>query len=290
MLMSPASIFCTEIAALLLVRSVEGSPFQESGIGDKIRSIGRVTNKQHANDQKGFDIVVHGVLLWASVGFLMPVGTLAMRMSSTNTMDRHPPRHKILLYVHAALQVASVLLVTIGAVLSIRKFENAFDTTHQRIGLALYGVIYLQVLIGFNRPARGSKHRRTWYFLHWMLGTSINLVGTLNVYTGLHAFHARTSRNTQLWTIIFTAQASFMTVCYLFQDKWEYVQQQGRMEEEDDGGDGEPNVSPKENGHGGMTDEDPSTSPTRSRSRSNALGTHFSRTNVLNTLLQQPNA
>jgi hypothetical protein len=52
------------------------------------------------------------------------------------------------------MQIVAVVLATAGAVLSISNFENAFNNTHQRIGLALYGFIWLQPLIGFLRPDR----------------------------------------------------------------------------------------------------------------------------------------
>ncbi|KAJ6728347.1 hypothetical protein OIU74_006401 [Salix koriyanagi] len=35
------------------------------------------------------------------------------------------------------------------------------------------------------------------------------------------------SRSTRLLAILFTAQVSFMAFVYLFQDRWEHIQQQG---------------------------------------------------------------
>lgn len=52
-------------------------------------------------------------------------------------------------------------------------------------------------------------------------------MGIINIYTGLEAYHKKTLESTRLWTIIFTAQVSFITFFYLFQDKKEYIQQQG---------------------------------------------------------------
>lgn len=52
-------------------------------------------------------------------------------------------------------------------------------------------------------------------------------MGIINIYTGLEAYHKRTLESTRLWTIIFTAQVSFITFLYLFQDKKEYIQEQG---------------------------------------------------------------
>ncbi|KAK1393391.1 Cytochrome b561 domain-containing protein [Heracleum sosnowskyi] len=180
------------------------------------------TNK--LSPQTLYNITVHGFLLWASMGFLMPVGILVIRMSNTEQSGR---RLKIMFYMHAILQILSVLLVTVGAVLSMRKFENAFNNNHQRLGLALYGVVWLQALIGFFRPKRGNKRRSLWFLVHWSLGTMICLLGIINVYTGLQAYHKRSSRSINVWTTIFSVEVFFIAILYLFQDKWNYIKKQG---------------------------------------------------------------
>ncbi|KAI9385569.1 hypothetical protein POPTR_011G080400v4 [Populus trichocarpa] len=169
------------------------------------------------------DINLHGVLLWASMGFLMPLGVITVRMSHREEGGRR----KALVYLHFVLQILSVLLATAGAIMSIKSFENSFYNNHQRIGLGLYGAIWVQAVVGFLRPRRGNKRRRTWYIVHWILGTVISLVGIINIYTGISAYHKKMSRSTRLLAILFTAQVSFMAFFYLFQDKWEYMQKQG---------------------------------------------------------------
>lgn len=171
------------------------------------------------------DVTIHGVLLWASLGFLMPVGILIIRMSSRE--EAGSMRVKIFFYLHAILQIFSVLLATAGAIMSIKKFDNAFNNSHQRLGLALYVAIWVQALVGFFRPKRGKKERSLWYFVHWMLGTVISLGGIINIYTGFNAYIKKTSRSATLWTILFTAEVSFIAFFYLLQDKWEYMQKQG---------------------------------------------------------------
>ncbi|CAI9087951.1 OLC1v1022159C1 [Oldenlandia corymbosa var. corymbosa] len=184
-----------------------------------------VIKHNQGDDQKANHIAVHGILLWASMGFLMPVGILLIRLSTKHESQR--TRLKVFFYLHAVVQVCAVLLATAGAVLSIRNFENAFNNCHQRVGLALYGAMYLQVLTAFRRPRRGSKARCIWYIFHWILGTAISFVGIFNTYTGLKAYHIKTSRNATLWTILFTAQVGLMAFFYLIQDKWDYIQKQG---------------------------------------------------------------
>ncbi|XP_062026720.1 cytochrome b561 domain-containing protein At2g30890-like [Rosa rugosa] len=179
---------------------------------------------KHMSRKLSFEITLHGFLLWASMGFLMPVGVLAIRMSHRVQCRR---RLRILFYVHALSEILSLLLSTAGAVMSFRNFNNSFNNRHQRIGVGLYGLIWLQALIGIVRPQRGSKGRSMWFLVHWMLGTAISLLGVLNIYTGLVAYHEKTSKGIKFWTIVFTAEVCFITFFYLFQDKWVYIQKQG---------------------------------------------------------------
>lgn len=53
------------------------------------------------------------------------------------------------------------------------------------------------------------------------------ILGVINIYTGLGAYHEKTSRSIKLWTILFTVQISSIVFIYLFQDKWLYIQKQG---------------------------------------------------------------
>ncbi|TYG94314.1 hypothetical protein ES288_A11G178800v1 [Gossypium darwinii] len=171
-----------------------------------------------------FEIILHGIILWASMGFLVPVGILAIRMS--NKEEECGTRHQVLFYVHAVSQILSVLLVTIGAIMSIKNFNNSFNNHHQRLGVALYGIIWLQALTGALRSCRGSKGRSAWFIAHWLLGTAVCILGVINIYTGLGALHEKTSASTKLWTIILTAEICLIIFIYLFQDKWSYLQSQ----------------------------------------------------------------
>ncbi|KAI4331124.1 hypothetical protein MLD38_029342 [Melastoma candidum] len=133
---------------------------------------------------------LHGFLLWASLGFLMPVGVLAIRVSRCEKFER---RIRLIFRVHVALQIASAVVATTAAAMSIKNFDNSFNNWHQRIGMVLYGAIWLQVLIGFLRPQRGCKERWLWCSLHWALGTALMLLVVINIYTGLLAYHNMTS-------------------------------------------------------------------------------------------------
>ncbi|XP_061356351.1 cytochrome b561 domain-containing protein At2g30890-like [Gastrolobium bilobum] len=176
------------------------------------------------NPRLQFEITLHGFLLWASMGFLMPIGILAIRLSNR---EDNPRRLRIVFYVHAILQMLAVLLATAGAIMSIKNFNNLFNNNHQRLGVALYGIIWLQVLVGLFRPQRGSKRRSVWFFAHWILGIAVSFLGVLNVYIGLGAYQEKTSKGIKIWNILFTIQISLIVFFYLFQEKWVYIQNQG---------------------------------------------------------------
>ncbi|CAK8578177.1 unnamed protein product [Lathyrus sativus] len=188
----------------------------------------QVNHHLHHHHQKSSDIALHGFLLWGSMGLLMPLGILTIRGS--NKAEPGSRKSRILFYFHVAFQMLSVLLATVGAAMSLKKFENSFDNNHQRLGLALYGAILLQAFIGFFRPHRGKKVRSFWYLVHWILGTTVSLVGIINVYTGLIAYHKRTLKSTMFWSIVFTVEVTFIGLIYLFQDKMEYMKKQGVIE------------------------------------------------------------
>ncbi|KAJ8626814.1 hypothetical protein MRB53_020121 [Persea americana] len=174
--------------------------------------------------QLQFQVSVHGFLLWASMGFLMPIGILIIRMSNKEECGK---KAKLLFYFHIILQTVSVLLATAGAIMSMRYFENSFNNTHQRIGLALYVLIWVQALIGFCKPRRGIRGRSVWYFAHWMLGTGVSILGIINIYTGLYVYHTKTSRSVRFWSYFFSAEVAIIAFLYLLQDRWEYMQKQG---------------------------------------------------------------
>ncbi|XP_051136287.1 cytochrome b561 domain-containing protein At4g18260-like isoform X2 [Andrographis paniculata] len=201
-----------------------GSVDEDTPVVAKINSGNK--DKIMISSQLSFEIKLHGFLWWASVGLLMPAGILVKRILNNEASGR---RLKIVFYVHAFMEISAVLIGTAAAAMSIKYFDNTFNNGHQRIGLVFYLVMWLQLLTAIFRPKRGSKGRSMWFFLHWLLGIAVPLLGVINIYTGLQAYHGRTSKNVGIWTIIFTVQISILLFFYLLQDKWPYIQKQGMI-------------------------------------------------------------
>ena len=74
---------------------------------------------------------------------------------------------------------------------------------------------------------RGSRGRKIWYVVHWLVGIAASLVGVINVFTGLQAYHERTLEDVRIWTAIFIVELCLVLLVYLLQEKWHYLGQHG---------------------------------------------------------------
>ncbi|XP_024005776.1 cytochrome b561 domain-containing protein At4g18260 [Eutrema salsugineum] len=211
---APPFVICSSIEVTIDNHSPSNLKSKGSLVQDKL------------SHQRINSIKLHGILLWASMGFLMPMGILFIRVA--NKANENGRKVKVFFYFHVIFQILALVLATTGAIMSLRTLENSFDNNHQRLGLALYAAMWLQFLTGVFKPSRGSKRRLRWFLLHWILGTIVSIVGIINIYTGIRAYHKKTSssRDSSLWTILFTVQLSCLVFFYLFQDKWEHFQKQ----------------------------------------------------------------
>lgn len=183
--------------------------------------------KKH-KDNLGME-TAHGFLLWVSMGFLMPLAIIVIRMSrlcaergeSTQVM-------KVLFYVHVGLQLLAFVFLVIGAAISLKYFGNKFRHTHHRLGLALYLSAWLSPIIGFLRPRRGTLSRGAWYFSHWLFGHFTVILGFVNIYIGLTIHEKHEAKSQKLWNVLFSIQIAIMGAIYLMQDRWTYMVDQSR--------------------------------------------------------------
>ncbi|XP_057763813.1 cytochrome b561 domain-containing protein At2g30890-like isoform X2 [Salvia miltiorrhiza] len=184
-------------------------------------------NLQKVTPKLSYQIKLHAFLLWASVGFLMPISVLIKRISNS---DPSPTKLTIIFYTHAITQVCAVLLATAGGLISIKYFDNSFSNHHQKIGLLFYAAILLQTMLSIWRPQRGSKGRKIWFVFHWLVGIAALLVGVMNVFTGLEAYHERMLEDVRIWRVAFMVELCLMLLVYLLQEKWHYLTHQHKTE------------------------------------------------------------
>ncbi|KAG0613403.1 hypothetical protein M758_6G100100 [Ceratodon purpureus] len=174
-------------------------------------------------------IKVHGWLMWLGMGLLMPVAIVMVRFSQQARARGDLKTVRTLVYAHIFIQVIAVLAVICSAVVAIMKFDNNFHYTHERLGLALWILVWLAPLVGFIRPDHGMKSRPAWYAAHWLFGTAGVLLGFYNIYTGLHAYELMSGKSLRTLNILFSIQLSIVAFIYLTQDRYQYFKEQGRF-------------------------------------------------------------
>jgi hypothetical protein len=174
-------------------------------------------------------IQIHAWLLWASMGFLFPLGAILVRYNRNQrnpTVMVSPAREHLLLYVHIIVQCAAVGTATAGIAVLIKQFGATFYHTHMRLGLALWIIVMMLPFMSIVRPAKGTPWRSYWYFIHWLLGTGVLVLGVVNCFIGINIYqHAHGS--IKALNIAFTVQVAVMAFIYFLQDRWSYVLAEG---------------------------------------------------------------
>jgi len=172
-------------------------------------------------------IKVHGWLMWLGMGLLMPVAIVLVRFTRVAREKGDLKTVRTLVYTHIFIQVIAVLAVICAAVVGVTKFDNSFTYTHERLGLALWILVWLAPLVGFIRPEHGGRTRPIWYGIHWLFGTGGVVLGFYNIYTGLNAYEHMGQTSLRTLQILFSIQLSVVALVYLTQDRWSYAKQQG---------------------------------------------------------------
>lgn len=130
--------------------------------------------------------IAHGVCMALAFAFCFPLGAMVPRFSPLSTARA--------VATHRAVQLTGALLATAGfgvAVAMTTEYVAHFSTTHARVGLALFVIMWLQVLLGLLRPHKpeapelASTPRRVWQAAHVTLGLTTIGLATWQPFTGI---------------------------------------------------------------------------------------------------------
>jgi len=153
--------------------------------------------------------VVHGVLMTLSfVGFHYLGAFFGARLAQTKGEARKTGAAdlQLLFWAHAVLQGAGLVLGTAGFAYSLATFEMPYGVVarkHGTLGVAVMALAYFQGLLGVLRPKpltdsdlcekddRRRVHlRRSFEFLHSILGKVTLALGLINCFTGIALMEA----------------------------------------------------------------------------------------------------
>ena len=130
--------------------------------------------------------LVHGALMFAAFGLLMPAGAMVARFAKTLSTAWFT--------VHRGVQVVAVVVAAAGLGLIIYKTNQQglphFDNTHARVGLAAACMAFVQPVVAWLRPGKGTPGRLTWFDFHFVLGWGATAVGAAAIVLGLKRFGA----------------------------------------------------------------------------------------------------
>lgn len=127
--------------------------------------------------------VLHGILMMASWGFLLPIGTLAAVWGGPHFSQLGPKAFKM----HRGVQVVGLAVALIGVVYALGNIYSSATSmpTHGVLGLIIMSVGVLQPLNALLRPhGTDSKPRRLWELLHKNAGRAATVAGLINCIVG----------------------------------------------------------------------------------------------------------
>jgi len=123
--------------------------------------------------------LVHGILMFLSMGFLMPLGAMCARFGK----ELFPAPGWF--QKHRAIQVFAVLLAMGGFGLAVDFTASAhgkhFSGTHGKLGLAAFVLAMLQPLNAFIRPGKDGAHRPVWEIVHKGSGWIVPILAAANI-------------------------------------------------------------------------------------------------------------
>ncbi|KAG0609684.1 hypothetical protein M758_7G005900 [Ceratodon purpureus] len=163
----------------------------------------------------------HGWLMWLAFGIFLPLGVFVSRYGQYYFSQWF--------WAHISLQVTGVVLATISFAIAANKFQvTTWDNTHVKLGLAIMILVWLQPLLSFVRPRRGSGIRPVWFFVHWLFGMTAIVLAWFNIFKGLDVYvgnwpdGGERKASYVLWGI----NVAVLAFLYLFLDRLPYIRAQ----------------------------------------------------------------
>ncbi|XP_057828990.2 cytochrome b561 and DOMON domain-containing protein At5g35735 [Cryptomeria japonica] len=124
----------------------------------------------------------HGVLTVVSWGILMPIGIMIARYAKT-----FKAADPAWFYLHAFCQTSGYIIGVSGWGTGLRLgsySKGVEQTSHRRIGIALFCFATLQIFALFLRPNKNHKFRIYWNIYHHSTGYTVIILSIINIFKG----------------------------------------------------------------------------------------------------------
>ncbi|KAI5059216.1 hypothetical protein GOP47_0025535 [Adiantum capillus-veneris] len=168
-------------------------------------------------------IILHGWLMYVSFGLLFPVGALCARFMQIARQKKASGKTIGNWYqIHLWSESLGMAVMVAGVVSGFAQLGISSTHTHQRLGYALWIMIWFHVLAAFFlRPPMGSMERGVWYVAHWLMGTSAIILGIYNMYSGISIWEGVfPHEKLRSLNIAFSVQIGIMAFVYFATDRF----------------------------------------------------------------------
>ncbi|KAI3860453.1 hypothetical protein MKX03_010891 [Papaver bracteatum] len=144
-------------------------------------SSGKSTSVRH---RLHYHRTAHGVLSIVGWGTLVPIGAITARY-----FKEFPVKFCGWYPLHVSCQISGYLIGSTGWVIGtyLGSCSRYYDfTTHRDFGIIIFTFSTLQVLALFVRPKKGDDHLRYWNIYHHLLGYTLIVLITINIFKGIN--------------------------------------------------------------------------------------------------------
>eukprot|EP00803_Ostreobium_quekettii_P001912 evm.model.scf_457.4 EVM.evm.TU.scf_457.4 scf_457:58791-66895(-) len=150
---------------------------------------------------------VHGWLMVASWGLLIPIGAIIAR-----TMKDKDPAW---FYLHAFVQFSGLCVAIVGFVIAVLRFDPVPDFRHQEVGWVVMIMGASQPLLALRRPRKGGSLRMYWEWVHWTVGRGAILLAAWNIFMGIDRYVILAGLTSQKYHVMYGVAIGALALVYL---------------------------------------------------------------------------
>lgn len=145
--------------------------------------------------------LTHAIVMMIACGVCMPMGVIFSELIGRENRT-------LFFRWHRRLQIASTTLLLAGVAIGVTSVKQTnglhFVNFHTGQGVVVASLAVGQVISGIFRAGLGTKHRRTWSFVHKFTGRGVVLLAILQVYAGVYHYSFLTQQSMKPWLITYS--------------------------------------------------------------------------------------
>jgi hypothetical protein len=131
-------------------------------------------------------VLIHGVLMYASFGVVLPISVLLARFGKDAFLPGIRQKSPWL-WAHASANIFALVIAIPALVLILLEVNTAQFTAipHAYLGIIAFGFVVFNIIWAIFKPEKTSESRGAWAIVHWWIGRLAVLIGLTNIMLGI---------------------------------------------------------------------------------------------------------